>query len=84
VDRALVITSLQAVEDRVALGARQIAKQRNVISRLEREGEDTTDAIAVLRQMQRAHESHLFHRERLRAELAALKAPKSRKTENPP
>jgi hypothetical protein len=79
-DRALVVTSLQAAEDRIAIGARQISRQRDLVSRLEREGQDTTNAITSLMAMQRAQESLLFHRERLRAELAALKAAKAGKT----
>jgi hypothetical protein len=75
-DRALIVTSLQAAEDRIPIGARQVSKQREFIRRLEREGEDATEATASLQKMQRAQESLLFHRERLRAELAALKAEK--------
>ena len=80
-DRALIVTSLQAAEDRIAIGARQISKQRDFVSRLEREGEDTTDATAMLREMQRTQESHLAHRDRLSEKLAALKAAKGEKTD---
>jgi len=82
-DRALIVTSLQAAEDRIAIGARQISKQLDFVSRLEREGEDTTDANALLREMQRTQESHIAHRDRLREKLAALKTAKGAKT-NPP
>ena len=80
-DRALIVTSLEAAEDRVAIGARQISKQRDFVSRLEREGRNTTDATSVLREMQRIHESHVAHRDELRAKLAALKAAKGAKTD---
>ena len=73
-DRALIVTSLQAAEDRVAFGARQISKQRDFVSRLEREGRNTTDATSALREMQRTQESHVAHRDELRAKLAALRA----------
>ena len=73
-DRALIVTSLQAAEDHIAIGARQISKQRNFISRLEREGRNTTEATSVLREMQQTQESHVAHRDELRAKLAALKA----------
>ena len=73
VDSSLIITALQAAEDRVAIGARQIWKQRRIVSRLEREGEDTTEATALLREMQRRQESHTAHRDQLRAKLAVLK-----------
>src|SRR5688572_238724 len=82
-DRALIVTSLQAADDRIAIGARQISKQRDYVSRLEREGEDTTNATALLREMQRTQESHIAHRDRLREKLAALKAAKGAKPDTP-
>ena len=78
VDSSLIITALQAAEDRVAIGARQIWKQRGLVSRLVREGQDTTEATALLLEMQRAQESHTAHRDQLRAKLAELKAGKFR------
>jgi hypothetical protein len=41
---------------------------------LERDGVDTTDAIALLREMERTQELHAGDRDRLRAELAVLNA----------
>ena len=78
VDSSLIVTALQAAEDRIAVGARQIWKQRGLVSRLEREGEDTTKATALLREMQRTQESHTAHRDQLRAKLAELKAAKAK------
>ena len=78
VDSSLIITALQAAEDRVAIGARRIWKQRGFVSRLVREGEDTTEATALLRDMQRTQESHTAHRDQLRAKLAELKAGKAK------
>lgn len=78
VDSSLIITALQAAEDRVAVGARQLWKQRGVVARLEREGEDTTEATTLLREMQRTQESHTAHRDQLRAKLAELKAAKAK------
>jgi hypothetical protein len=75
-DRALIVTSLQAAEDRIAIGARQISKQREFVSRLEREGRNTTDATSLLREMQRTQELDVAHRDELRAKLAALTAAK--------
>jgi len=75
-DRALIVTSLQAAEDRIAIGARQISKQREFVSQLEREGRNTTDATSLLREMQRSQESLVAHRDELRGKLAALKAAK--------
>ena len=82
-DRALIATSLQAAEDRIAIGARQISKQRDFVSQLEREAKDTTDATALLREMQRTQESHIAHRDRLTEKLAALKTAKGAKTDTP-
>jgi len=82
-DRALIVTGLEAAEDRIAIGARQISKQRDFVSQLEREGEDTTDATALLREMQQTQESHIAHRDRLREKLAGLKAAKGAKTDTP-
>ena len=82
-DRALIVTSLQAAEDRIAIGARQISKQRDFVSQLEREAKDATDATALLCEMQRTQESHIAHRDRLREKLAALKGAKGAKTDTP-
>jgi len=68
-DRALIVTSLQAAEDRIAIGARQISKQREFVSQLEREGRNTTDATSLLREMQRSQESLVAHRDELRGTL---------------
>lgn len=78
VDSSLTISALQAAEDRVAVGARQIRKQRGFVSQLEREGEDTTEATALLRELQRTQESHTAHRDQLCAKLAELKAAKAK------
>jgi hypothetical protein len=79
VDRALIISGLQAVEDRLTTGARQISKQRDLVSRLRRAGEDATGAVALLHELQRAQEQHLGDRDRLRAELEVLIAADSAK-----
>jgi TolA-binding protein len=71
-DRAFVISYLQAVEDHVANGEQQLANQSNRISSLERTGRDTTSAIALLRGMQQRQMQRIADREWLRAELAAL------------
>ena len=51
--------ALQAAEDRVAIGARQIWKQRRFVSRLEREGEDTTEATCVALHLSEADPSSI-------------------------
>ena len=85
VDRALIINLLQAADDHVANGARQITKQRDLISQLGRAGEDPTGAVALLHELQRTQAQHVDDRDRLRAELAVLNAAKATKadTSNP-
>jgi len=81
VDRSLIISLLQAAEDHVASGARQIAKQRDLISQLRLAGEDATDAVSLLHEMQRTQEQHVDDRDRLRAQLAVLNAAEAAKAD---
>ena len=81
-DRALIIKLLQAAEDHVASGAREIAKQRDLISKLGRADEDATGAVALLHEMQRTQEKHVDDRDRLRSELAVLNAAEATKADN--
>jgi hypothetical protein len=80
-DRATIISYLQAAEDHVANGEEQIADQRDHISSLERAGHDTTSAIALLREMKQTQTQHLAQRDRLRAELAVLDAAEAAKVD---
>ena len=73
-DRALIISYLQAAEDQVALIERQIAYQRGLISSLRREGHDASSASDQLRVMEQTQLQHVAERDRLRDELAALSA----------
>ena len=77
-DRALIISYLQAAEDHVATGQVLIADQRDLIATLERTGNHATSAIARLRQMEQAQTQYIAERDRLRAELAMLNAPQSK------
>ena len=71
-DRALVISYLQAAEEHLANDVQDIADQRDLISTLERTGLNATSAIARLREMERVQARHLVDRDRLRAELEVL------------
>jgi hypothetical protein len=73
-DRALLISYLQAAEDRVAVIEQQIANQRGVISSLRRGGHDTSSASAELNVMEQTHMQYVGDRDRLRDELAMLSA----------
>jgi hypothetical protein len=78
-DRALIISYLQAAEEHVSNGERQIARHCDLVSTLERAGQDTTSAIALLREMEKTQTLHIADRERLRAELAVLNAAEAAK-----
>ncbi len=71
-DRALIISYLQAAEDHVANGEQLIANQCGLISSLERAGDDASSAIALLHQMEGTQMQRIANREWLRAELAVL------------
>ena len=73
-DRALIISYLQAAEEQVASGDQQIARHCDLISTLERAGHDTTSAIALLRELKEMQIQHVAERDRLRDELAVLSA----------
>ena len=73
-DRALLISSLQAAEEPIANGERQIARHSDLISTLQRAGHDTTSAIALLRELKQMQIQHVAERDRLRDELAVLSA----------
>jgi hypothetical protein len=73
-DRALIISHLQAAEAQVANGEQDIADQRDLISTLERTGHNAASAIDLLREMERTQTQHIADREQLRAQLAVLNA----------
>jgi hypothetical protein len=58
------------VEDAVQRGQRNIDRQREAISALERDGKDATIAKALLKIFEKANEIHVADRDRL-IELAA-------------
>ena len=73
-DRALIISCLQAAEAGVANSERLIVNQCQLIWSLERTGEDTTNAIALFREMERMQLEHLDDRDQLLAELRVADA----------
>jgi hypothetical protein len=80
-DRALIISYLQAAEEHIANGVQDIADQRDLISTLERTGHNAASAIARLREMEKTQTRHIADRERLRAELAVLNAAEAAKAD---
>jgi hypothetical protein len=81
VSRHLIISHLKVADDHVAIGAGQVSKQRNFISRLRRGGEDTTNATQLLRELQRTQETLVEYRDGLRRILAQLNVAKAARME---
>jgi hypothetical protein len=73
-DRALILTYLQAAEDYVSSGERQITNLRDFILSLKCARSDTASEVARMHEMEKAQIGHKAKRDRLRAELAVLDA----------
>jgi ATP-dependent protease ClpP protease subunit len=73
-DRALIVSDLQAAEERLENGEQDIADQRDLILTLKLTGHTATSAIAQLLVMEQTQIQHVAERDRLRAELAELSA----------
>jgi hypothetical protein len=57
---------LAQAERHVVEGERVIARQRDVVAQLERDGHDSTDAMLLLYQFEEIQYLHLDHRDQLR------------------
>jgi hypothetical protein len=73
-DRAQILTYLQAAEQRVADGERQIANRRDFVLSLKCAGAGYNREIAELLEMEKAHMQRVAEHDRLRTELAVLHA----------
>ena len=62
-------SSLNGLEQQVALGERHIAEQRALVEKLEREGHDVKSATSLLATLEEAQRLHVEHRDRLEKEL---------------
>ena len=78
-DRATIISYLQAAEEHVANVEQEIANQRALISSLRRNGQDTSSATAELRLMEQTYMQYVGDRDRLRTELSVLNAAEAAK-----
>ena len=78
-DRATMISYLQAAEEHVANVELEIANQRGLISSLRRNGQDTSSAAAELHLMEETYMQYIGDRDRLRVELAVLNAAEAAK-----
>ena len=70
-DRATILAHLMQTERHVAQGESTVQKQRALISRLDKDGHDTTEARKLLGQFEELQALHLADRDRLRAKLAS-------------
>jgi hypothetical protein len=67
--RTLLMLHLAQVDRFFSQGERHIAQQRELILRMERGGDEITEATQLLRQMQKLQVSYVATRERLLKEL---------------
>ena len=72
--RALVDEHLAQAERHVTDGEALVARQREIVERLERGGHDTREAMTLLRQLEQAQALHIQERDRLLQERAELDA----------
>ena len=68
-NRAVLLTHLEATDYYVTRGEQCIGRLREVIDVLTRSGSDVTDAEGLLRQLEDVHGRHVSHREWLLNEI---------------
>jgi hypothetical protein len=68
-NRAFLEQLLVQAEQHVALGERHIARQREIVAELERDGHDTTQAKELLAVFLATQATHVVGRDRLMEEL---------------
>lgn len=69
-NRAMLLQHLALAERHISQGETHLAKQEALISTLDRDGHDTTEAWALLTTMRATQALHLEDRDRILAELA--------------
>ena len=69
-DRAMLKRHLRQAEEHIATGEKNIARQWELIAKLERDNHDTAHARAILDQFEELQEMHLADRERILRELS--------------
>ncbi|MGB6769051.1 MAG: hypothetical protein WBE50_13360 [Methyloceanibacter sp.] len=72
-DRAALLKQLAQTERDIAAGKKLIENQQLFVAELERSGRDTWTASAFLRMLLESQTFHQSDRDRLQAELAAIK-----------
>jgi hypothetical protein len=68
-EREMLQHHLKLAEEHVAQGMQHIAKQREIIAKLEMAGQDATTAKELLKTFEASQSQHLADRERLSTEL---------------
>jgi hypothetical protein len=68
-DREVLEQHLLHAEARVASEDRRVAKQRRLVARLERDGQDTSEARTLLAELEESRKLHIADRDRLLREL---------------
>jgi hypothetical protein len=71
-DREMLKRHLAEAEEHIATGDKNIARQREVIAQLERDGRDTASARTFLHEFEQLQARHIAERERLLRELSEL------------
>jgi hypothetical protein len=71
-DREMLKRHLALAEEHIATGEKNIARQRDLIAQLERDGHDTASARTFLREFEQLQALHIAERERLLSELSEL------------
>ena len=69
-DRDMLKRHLRQAEEHIAKGEKNIARQWELIAKLERDKHDTAQARAILDQFQELQAMHLAERERILRELS--------------
>jgi hypothetical protein len=71
--KAMVVESLAQAEEHVVMGQKHITRQRELVAKLERNGQDSSEAQRLLREFEEIYAMHLANRERLRHEAASIR-----------
>jgi hypothetical protein len=74
-DREQLLQHLAQAEDHVAAGTQHVARQREIIAEVERDGHDAPQAKALLEQFEQLQEMHVVDRDRLLRNVEALREP---------
>lgn len=69
-DRAMVLAHLAKAKEHIELGEQHVRRQRELVSELERDGHDATNARELLAQFEHLLAMHRADRDRLLRELA--------------